>query len=182
MKLEVGKYYKTRDGRKAGPLLPAPLEEFPFKASRSGPWFTAMGEAEGDGRDEKLPNWDLISEWEESDTSCTKAGNTTVDLTAITTPFGLLDKATQDALRAHGGPWQYYTDYDGWRDCKWIGAWPYVPGTVYRVKPQPSTPREWWAGFVGTMHYGMWANEELAHKAMRDYGAYELVHVREVLE
>ena len=28
------------------------------------------------------------------------------DLTAITTPFGLLDAATQEALRAHGGPYE----------------------------------------------------------------------------
>lgn len=103
----------------------------------------------------------------------------TQDLTAITTPFGLLDNATQDALRAHGGPWEYYTDYEGWRESKSAPA--YVPGTVYRVKPQPPKPREWWAGFVGCTHYGMWPNEELAHTAMRDYGAYKLIHVREVI-
>lgn len=32
----------------------------------------------------------------------------TPDLTAITTPFGLLDEATQEALRAHGGPYEWF--------------------------------------------------------------------------
>ena len=57
-----------------------------------------------------------------------------IDLTVITTPFGLLDKATQDALLAHGGPYEYY--YGG----KW-----YPTDTVeeedyhwaHRVKPAP---------------------------------------------
>ncbi len=56
-----------------------------------------------------------------------------IDLAKITTPFGLLDDATRDALIAHGGPWEWYSDYDGWQDC--VAFPPCVPGTVYRVKP-----------------------------------------------
>lgn len=38
----------------------------------------------------------------------------TPDLTAITTPFGLLDEETQEALRAHGGPYERYYG-EGWQ-------------------------------------------------------------------
>ncbi|MGO4917680.1 hypothetical protein [Pseudogemmobacter sp. W21_MBD1_M6] len=55
-----------------------------------------------------------------------------IDLTAIKTPIGLLDEATQQALRDHGGPYQAYM-YRGWEDA--------VPGwnssIAYRVKPTP---------------------------------------------
>ena len=64
-----------------------------------------------------------------------------VDLTKITTPYGLLDEATQKALRDHDGPWEYYHYPESWVNTDnpmWQG------GTVYRVKPQPPKPREWW--------------------------------------
>lgn len=61
------------------------------------------------------------------------------DLTAITTPFGLLDKETQDALLAHGGP------YEIWRGSHWVECDPaWDKCYAYRVKPQPPKPREWW--------------------------------------
>lgn len=76
----------------------------------------------------------------EDDWSLTATGNwfiisratPTPDLTAITTPFGLLDEATQEALRAHGGP------YEMWDGAEWdegIPAW--YGDCTYRVKPDP---------------------------------------------
>lgn len=65
-----------------------------------------------------------------------------IDLTAITTPFGLLDETTREALMAHGGPWEVFTTF-GWGF--WGGdrlAW--TDDRTYRVKPQPPSPREWW--------------------------------------
>lgn len=55
------------------------------------------------------------------------------DLTAITTPFGLLDTATQEALRAHGGPYEMWFG-EKWSDIKpdWSAGVP-----TYRVKPAP---------------------------------------------
>lgn len=56
-----------------------------------------------------------------------------VDLTAITTPFGLLDPATQEALRAHGGPYEVLCG-DGWcivNKPRWL-SW-----IAYRIKPAP---------------------------------------------
>ena len=64
-----------------------------------------------------------------------------IDLTRITTPFGLLDAETQVALRAHGGP------YDVWGINGWIQTeWPSFAGlSVYRVRPAPPKPRECWS-------------------------------------
>jgi hypothetical protein len=55
------------------------------------------------------------------------------DLTAITTPFGLLDAATQEALRAHGGPYEVFTPrgFETAMECAWSKT------CTYRVKPAP---------------------------------------------
>lgn len=58
---------------------------------------------------------------------------TATDLTAITTPFGLLDAATQEALRAHGGPYEYF-DGDEW--CA-TDACDDIQHFAHRVKKQP---------------------------------------------
>lgn len=61
----------------------------------------------------------------------------TPDLTAITTPFGLLDAATQEALRAHGGPYEWWNG-EVWnyaeKACAFSSA---SPAFAYRVKPEP---------------------------------------------
>lgn len=99
----------------------------------------------------------------------------TQDLTKITTPFGLLDAETQEALRAHGGPYQtWYGDEIGWHDHKpsWGGAY------AYRVKPQPPKPREWW--IVGDCE--AWDTYEDAVAATGGLINKRIIRVREVLE
>jgi hypothetical protein len=59
----------------------------------------------------------------------------TQDLTKITTPFSLLDTATQEALKAHGGPYQYVNYKGKWREIEDGPSW--APDATYRVKPQP---------------------------------------------
>lgn len=67
-----------------------------------------------------------------------------MDLTKITTPFGLLDAETQKALKAHGGP---YEIYDGPDWIEYRGE-PWGPlHSVYRVRPEPPKPREVWVVF-----------------------------------
>ncbi|WP_277022196.1 hypothetical protein [Paracoccus hibiscisoli] len=59
-----------------------------------------------------------------------------VDLTALEKPFGLLDAATQEALRAHGGPYEMFAgsaDGHRWRHG-FLGEY---KGLAYRVKPAP---------------------------------------------
>lgn len=64
-----------------------------------------------------------------------------MDLTTITTPYGLLDADTQKALREHEGVIEVYYRDGLWRsisDPEWS-----LPCT-YRVRPEPPKPREWW--------------------------------------
>ena len=70
-------------------------------------------------------------------TLVSRAAQPTPDLTAITTPFGLLDEATQYALRAHGGPYEYFGGID-WHVNTLIEHWAFV----YRVKPVPTIENE----------------------------------------
>lgn len=85
------------------------------------------------------------------------------DLTKITTPFGLLDAETQEALRAHGGPYEVWASGGEWIPTN--PAWNL--SLVTRVKPQPPKPREWWV-----------------HPYVNDISSSPVinyVHVREVL-
>lgn len=99
-----------------------------------------------------------------------------IDLTKITTPFGLLDKETQDALRAHGGPYEWFSCEAGvalWVDDRDPDETFQYAHLAIRVKPQPPKPREWW--IVGLL---LSDNEAEA----RDLAmGREIIHVREVL-
>ncbi len=68
------------------------------------------------------------------------------DLTQITTPFGLLDEGTKAALRNCGGPYQWWRwETQTWRDVPVLEIPKWSRNAVYRVKPLPPKPREWWA-------------------------------------
>ncbi len=98
-----------------------------------------------------------------------------IDLTKVTSPFGLLDEQTKAALKAHGGPYEYWSaKQDAWLPPPDAPAW--FSADVYRVKPQPPKPREWW--IVGGCE--AWESEALARHSA-PMGA-EIIHVREVLE
>ena len=64
-----------------------------------------------------------------------------IDLTKIATPFGLLDAETQEALRAHGGPYEVYRSL-GWGDVLQPS---FDAIYAYRVKPARPKPRECWS-------------------------------------
>ena len=106
-----------------------------------------------------------------------------IDLTKITTPFGLLDPETQEALKAHGGPYEFWNFYDRWQSTERCALWQAI--IVYRVKPAPPKPREWWA--VGK-HLHDTENDAISFRqaCADDHGAHHLltpiIHVREVLE
>jgi len=98
-------------------------------------------------------------------------GKTTMtqDLTKLTTPFGLLDEATQTALREHGGPYEIFF-VDGWRDTEPL--WTVL--NTYRVKPQPPKPREWWINTI---------DMSAVRVNPADRSSYpNHIHVREVLD
>lgn len=164
MQIELGKYYCTRDGQKVGPMC------HPEPSSRYG-WNTPglrRGRWDIDGEDGEATGWgkpsggDLIAEWVD-----------TPDLTAITTPFGLLDDATREALKAHGGPIQRY-DGSCWIDVP-MPTW--GNGSAYRVKPQPSKPREWWL-----IKSFMPFDDRKAAESWANVHGLEIIHVREVID
>jgi len=103
------------------------------------------------------------------------------DLTKITTPFGLLDEATQKALGEHAlsGKIEVFAE-NGWQTCCVpFNSWSMI--VVRRLKPQPPKPREWFAVQIGKLHVGMWDDIEHAKRAA-DRPDAEIIHVREVLE
>lgn len=61
------------------------------------------------------------------------------DLTKITTPFGLLDKETQEALNSYKGKIQVYLGQKGWVD-KYGALDPLWLDFTYRAKPEPLKP------------------------------------------
>ena len=94
-----------------------------------------------------------------------------IDLAAITTPYGLLDRETQEALKAHPGPFEYYSSFGYWAPL--VGR-PGCRSDTYRVKPAPPKPR---TGYVGAWHIC-----ETVEDFRRDYGSdADFIHVREVL-
>lgn len=64
-----------------------------------------------------------------------EASTPAVDLTALTSPFGLLPPETQDALKAHDGVVEFYSSRAGWVDVAGDPFWDCA--TAYRAAPQP---------------------------------------------
>jgi hypothetical protein len=62
MNIEEGKFYRSNDGRKVGPISPAmyPNGDFRWTAPQGGPYLWQASGVYGDNRDENL---DLVAEW-----------------------------------------------------------------------------------------------------------------------
>lgn len=126
MKIEEGKYYKTRDGRKVGPMYSSAgewlcdhtIDDFhPMYSDDGLSMFFTAGVA-GD-----YPIADLIEEWRDP-----------IDVYTIPTmPFGLLTPEQQQALRDHDGGLEGFLG-DGWAVCA-VPSW--HPTSTYRAKPKP---------------------------------------------
>ena len=145
--IEVGKYYRTHYGQKVGPMVPNEynVSQWGDWKSPHEPWMDFNPIWRDDGSYWRhASDRDLVSEWTEP-----------TDLTTITMPFGLLDAETQEALKAHGGPYEWYASCDGW--AEWTPNWDW-PNT-YRVKPAPPKPRERWA-YGAHMHDTLEAAEK----------------------
>lgn len=101
------------------------------------------------------------------------------DLTKIKTAFSLLDEEAQNELRAHGGPYEWF---DG---ARWVGT--AVPpkdanAFVWRVKPQPPKPCEWWAIIDGDMLVEIYRDKSEAEEEAEDIPGARVRIIREVLE
>lgn len=78
-----------------------------------------------------------------------------IDLTAIVTPYGLVDPDVQNELRAHGGPYQFYAENGKWVTLHTLFEW--LPNFAYRVKPEPITVThtyDAWMMPTGWVHAG----------------------------
>lgn len=106
------------------------------------------------------------------------------DLTKINVPFGLLDKETQERLKAHGGPYEFYTKGDNWEsfnnlEPSWHECY------VYRVKsqPEPKAPEKpevlagsWWIDGKGDCIEILYVHGNTVF--YRDHG-YKINHLRD---
>lgn len=120
MRIENGGYYRAEDGSKQGPMDGhSELRWVKGQACGDTPGWNDDGSVNANY---PAPHGALVAEWQD------------IDLTQITTPFGLLDEETQKALKAHEGGVEYYR-YDG--------LWSFTGGPVwekhltYRAKPEP---------------------------------------------
>lgn len=97
-----------------------------------------------------------------------------MDLTKITTPFGLLDDETCQRLRNSGGPYQAFMG-DVWIDGDFAG---FNPKLTYRVKPQP---REFWVNVHPDFDPVVHRTEKEALQSRLGTSS-RTIHVREVIE
>jgi len=143
LKIEAGKYYRTRDGRKVGPI------EENGKVSLHV-WRDKIGTGDSwrhDGRHNAMPSFDLIAEWTEPMTETphiiTSANGRTYDLTALETPFGLLPEDVQRALRAWPHGREIYHD-SHWSNC--VEEPVFCKEYACRARPAPKTAEHvlWW--------------------------------------
>lgn len=117
LQIEEGKFYRTRDGFKAGPAMRHSNPSYPWHV---GNWtYTNDGRVNIRGES----SVDLVAEWTDEP-----------DIFNITEPFGLLDATTQAALKAYDGEIQLYTNEGRWKvtrnPCLYTG-------TTYRAAPKP---------------------------------------------
>ena len=125
MKIEAGKYYKTRDGRKVGPMV----EEEPLWSD--WPWGVEGYECdlgrtlwEDDGTADETQDADLIAEWTEATADPPKLWRDMTDQEK-----GAL------LLAAHEGKEiEYRSEFSSGVMCK-VPVW--YDNVAYRIKPEP---------------------------------------------
>lgn len=159
VKIEAGKYYRTRDGQKMGPISRRKSVLYPWHDDSGGKW-TKEGNFWHFGQESNL---DLIAE-------CTDP----IDLTTIEKPFGLLDDATQVALRAYEGPIEYFGP-SGWKRTPYRV---FPRDVTHRAAPKPPGPRVRW--IVGdTEAYASEADAREAAKGLMNLDIRRYVEVPE---
>lgn len=104
-----------------------------------------------------------------------------MDLTKITTPFGLLDKETQDALKAwpHGIEIYCGVNHAAWEPAQFNELWRVC--RTYRARKSP--PREFWhlLDLNGEV-YDTFTCLKDAKEEHQQHARFTLVHYREVMD
>ena len=104
------------------------------------------------------------------------------DLTKVNVPFGLLDEATREALKAHGGPYEWWHGV-GWFTSEQGPSWD--RHFVYRVKSKPPKPREWWCLMDTARGKAIpyaWSTSREDAMGILGASSCEIIHVREVTD
>lgn len=139
LKIEVGKYYRTRDGRKVGPMaLGKDADETSYPWTNLGQ--NELGRWSCDGEDGETcmageTDGDLIAEWRDQPAHIITHNGRDYDLTALETPFGLLPEPVREALKA----WPHGVEIFGQQTCAWVNirSLSFMPFMAYRAKPAP---------------------------------------------
>ena len=145
LKIQSGRYYRTRDGRKVGPMCIGRDGEYSgFPWTDKGP--NAFGRWSDEGEDGETcmmgeTDGDLIAEWQDDQPAHIVTTNGRhYDLTALETPFGLLPEPVRDALLAwpHGVEMMTYSG----QMISYANPYPQGKrGAVWRAKPAPVETR-----------------------------------------
>lgn len=147
MKIEAGKYYRTRDGRKVGPMRAFCGKDFDIDDERNphgdevnDSWWRASGKRGAYYEDSNL---DLIAEWTEDDdlnAICDeRQGGPFVRASGSPKTWGKMTDEEQGALllaRHRGKDIQYWCEYNN----DWLFVLPrfvWFPDVAYRVQPKP---------------------------------------------
>jgi hypothetical protein len=165
MRIEEGRFYRTRTGKIVGPMkrFGSPTKYCWNEAGHPDGRWSDDGE-DGYASRAGATEMDLIEEW-------------SLSLTQIETAYGiLLEKQPEiaKALRECGGPWERYTNNGDWAKIP-TPAW--EPSGVYRLKPQPPKPREFW--LVREHADRAW---QVMHREPKATIWADVIPVREVLE
>jgi hypothetical protein len=101
-----------------------------------------------------------------------------MDLTKLTTPFALLNAETQNALENHIGQLEFCNAGTEWEWFPVAGKPLWCRSNVYRVKPAPPKPREFW------LRFDMNGTLPVVYGTPTEPGTEDgfVVHVREVIE
>ena len=138
LQIEAGKYYRTRDGRKVGPMVfdSDTITEYVWDDKATSRSYDSSGRQYGDSLQS---DWDLIAEWRDDQPAhiITHEGRE-YDLTTLETPFGLLPEPVQEALQAwpHGVYW-----YHGARVWQKHSRPEWSQTQTYRATPAPTETR-----------------------------------------
>jgi hypothetical protein len=125
MKIELGKSYRTPCGDRAEVVL-NDGSDMPFEVAHHTKHGIAKIWHFADGRScFPIRDRDLIAEWTDIDLS-----------NPLGQVFGLMPPETQEAMKAHGGPWEWF-GAGGWRNADPLYAEFLQPYNAYRVKPAP---------------------------------------------
>jgi hypothetical protein len=133
MKIEAGKYYRTRDGRKVGPIVKRwTYDVYPWGTAETGCCYSDDGAKWKGGQGTEKD--DLIAEWADEPTLWR-------DMTPEEKGALLLARHEWKMIQCSfdGGPW---SDCEG--GVLWLG------GMSYRVKPEPAVETvTLFGGYVG---------------------------------